>query len=320
MNKLKRIIFSKPLLLILGISLGWIGSIYAANEEYSSSQVVYNNGTNNTVLSTVISDIYSKITVGDAAPGDILEGKTCLVQGQEVTGTATFDSAGTKYAIYIGQGTSFNLSSYKGYENFTDSNFLLEPVSFAEKRTTGTTNHDNDMWAGIQYTLVKQYDASTGSLTAYGKAVGEAGYENQGGRVAIQRSTVNGEVKLYLLLNSSQNTALGGNYTRKTVVYLGQGQTFDLKEYDFATGNYTANSFIVEPVNIKKTQSGTRHDDNDWWAGVRYTLVKNYNTSTKVLTTYGEARGNMGYDNSGARYEFNAIAVNGDMKTYLITN
>ncbi len=308
--------------LVIGLILGGFVA-YAAGTSYTSDQILYNKGSEPSVLTTVIEDIYEQINYGDATADDILEGKTCLVQGRKITGTGEIggDSADTKYAIYVGQGTSFDLKSYNGYQNFTNSNFLVEPIGFNETRTSGTVYLENDLWAGVQFTLVKSYNTSTGILTAYGSATGEAGYDNSGYRHTERSITNNAQVKLYLLLDKAQNTALGGNYTRNKVVYLGQGQTFNLNEYDYANGNYTNDSFIVEPVNISKSQTpGTVSFDNDLWAGVRYIVSKSYNTSNKVFSTYEQAIGTAGYDNSGYRYAVTSQQVKADMKVYLIIN
>ena len=303
------------LIFVIGILIG-AGSMYAASTSYTSDQVLYEKGGNLQVLTDTIDDIYSKISRGNATPEDIAGGKSCVVQGKLIYG-----EQGVKKAIYLGQGTSFNLSSYNGYQNFTSSNFLLEPVSFSEQRTSGTVYLENDLWAGVQYTLVKNYNPSTGVLTGYGTATGTAGYDNSGYRHTERSMSVNGQVKAYLLLNNELNETVGGDYTRLNVVYLGQGQTFNLTTYGYSPDNYSNNSFIVEPVNIPNTQTpGTTSFDNDLWAGVSYSVRKSYTESSNTFSTYGTATGTAGYDNSGYRYAVISKSVNGDMKTYLILN
>ena len=73
------------------------------------------------------------------------------------------DSENSKEIIYLGNGTSFDLTSYDGYENFTVDNFILEPVTTALAKVTGSFDHDARV-NSIGLTLTKTY--SNGKLDA----------------------------------------------------------------------------------------------------------------------------------------------------------
>ena len=71
--------------------------------------------------------------------------------------------------IDLGTGTSFNVSSYDGYENFTVNNFIVEPLN-----ATGTLawfNHATNISAkgsgSSTLNLNKAYNQSTGVFSAY---------------------------------------------------------------------------------------------------------------------------------------------------------
>lgn len=72
----------------------------------------------------------------------------------------------------LGTGTSFDVSGITGnYQNLTIDNFIVEINSFS----VGSSNYykgTGNCWPGGYYTLVKNYDPSTGILTAYGRLKG----------------------------------------------------------------------------------------------------------------------------------------------------
>lgn len=67
--------------------------------------------------------------------------------------------------INLGEGTSFNVSSYDGYENFTNDNFIIETIPNGISGSSGSFMHDvYSMY--LHNTVNKSYNASTGVLTA----------------------------------------------------------------------------------------------------------------------------------------------------------
>ena len=66
----------------------------------------------------------------------------------------------------LGTGTSFNVKAFDGYENFTANNFLINAATTVQQY--GGANEWGDIhngWGQVQ--LIKTYDATTGTLTAY---------------------------------------------------------------------------------------------------------------------------------------------------------
>ena len=102
---------------------------------------------------------------------------------------------------YLGSGTSFDVSSYPGYQNFTADNFIVEPIGTSIPSNFGPNpgaGYNVGFWGvtGGSASIVKNYDATTGVLTAYLQASASAG-------VNEERTTTSGTggVKAYLLLS-----------------------------------------------------------------------------------------------------------------------
>ena len=93
--------------LVIGLILGGFVA-YAAGTSYTSDQILYNKGSEPNILTTVIEDIYEKLAIGDAKPGDIKAGKTALVQGKLVTGTGEMNETPYVYeaTLYCGWWTN----------------------------------------------------------------------------------------------------------------------------------------------------------------------------------------------------------------------
>ena len=98
---------------------------------------------------------------------------------------------------YLGTGTSFDVSSIHGYQNFTADNFVCEPVSVAIIPSNygyhGGGGHNVGQWGitGGSGGITKSYNASTGVLTAYLSAACSCGvnYESTSsgsGQVAVK--------------------------------------------------------------------------------------------------------------------------------------
>ena len=185
--------------IILGIVIGIIissGIVYAATT-ISSSSVMYGDKT----VSATLDDLINKTKVGTATAADIASGKTALVQGSLVTGT----NSGGSRIIDLGTGTSFDVSSYAGYENFTVDNFIIEPIN-------GSVSAYSSLWSsGAQsgqgrYTfsgvlnLTKSYNSSSGILSSYATISGSASSNLSGTTPA--RGTKDLSVNAYLIIGN----------------------------------------------------------------------------------------------------------------------
>ena len=76
----------------------------------------------------------------------------------------TAGSSGKSNVVNLGTGTSFNVSSYSGYKNFTASNFIISIV----KTSTSASTTDADAYNGaanIQVQPTISYNSSTGNVT-----------------------------------------------------------------------------------------------------------------------------------------------------------
>lgn len=69
--------------------------------------------------------------------------------------------------INLGTGTSFNVSSINGYQNFTVDDFIVEPINVGSTRYAVNTSNDNQTYVYRGLTVVKSYNATNGILTAY---------------------------------------------------------------------------------------------------------------------------------------------------------
>lgn len=72
--------------------------------------------------------------------------------------------------IDLGTGTSFDVSSYTGYQNFTIDNFFISDItttsaSFSKSGTGWSSDHTETTSGSVS--LTKIYDASTGILSCY---------------------------------------------------------------------------------------------------------------------------------------------------------
>ena len=68
--------------------------------------------------------------------------------------------------IYLGSGTSFDLSSYEGFNGFSEERFVVEPLNTTNIENAGA--YGTDTYATYLYnTLTKSYNVQTGILTAY---------------------------------------------------------------------------------------------------------------------------------------------------------
>ena len=99
--------------------------------------------------------------------------------------------------IDLGIGTSFNVTQYNGYSQFTAANFIVEPIQKISKGChTGGNNDYFDIYNTI--TLNKTYNPDTGILSAYQIVdINAVGCRSQGNA----RTTSNADIHAYLLIN-----------------------------------------------------------------------------------------------------------------------
>lgn len=100
---------------------------------------------------------------------------------------------GKSEVIYLGTGTSFNLTSYQGYENFTIDNFIVEPISTSQAQVSASMEH-NANYVALGLTLNKSY--SNGVLSANVNSFGQI---TNGNGISIY-PTRTFSVKAYLVL------------------------------------------------------------------------------------------------------------------------
>ena len=67
----------------------------------------------------------------------------------------------------LGTGTSFNVKSFSGYDKFTTNNFLINTFATTSLQAPGTEGYNGNEYGKGTMQLVKSYDTSTGTLTAY---------------------------------------------------------------------------------------------------------------------------------------------------------
>ena len=103
--------------------------------------------------------------------------------------------------IDLGSGSSFDVSSYPGYENFTEDNFIVEMGNLSgwNNQTNSTINSTGTYYfSNVSISLTKTYDAETGKLTANYKATNKYGTHMASTPHNTVNKTIN--VKAYLIL------------------------------------------------------------------------------------------------------------------------
>ena len=119
--------------------------------------------------------------------------------GLKVGADTVIPFKGGKQVIDLGVGTSFNVTSYPGYESFTNANFIVEQAA-----TPGISNargyvigDGQTYYVDGTFGLYKSYNANTGILTAYNYC--NAGIKNHDGWTGTKAQT-NSNVKAYLII------------------------------------------------------------------------------------------------------------------------
>lgn len=166
--------------------------------------------------------------------------------------------------VFLGDGTTFDVSNIRGYENFTANNFFVrvtEKPSVSD-RVTGSEAGD---WGGINTYLNKSYNANTGAFSFNYRAVTDGGNSRQ----------VGGSV--YLVVDLDKAIEKG------KVINLGSGRSWNIK-------NLLPNTYMNLTINNFAIQSATYcHTGNRYWGGTfTYAgygnLALSYNQATGVLS------------------------------------
>lgn len=119
--------------------------------------------------------------------------------GLKVGADTVIPFKGGKQVIDLGVGTSFNVTSYPGYESFTNANFIVEQTAvYAINNARGYVISDGQTYyVDGTFGLYKSYNANTGILTAYNYC--NAGIKNHDGWTGTKAQT-NSNVKAYLII------------------------------------------------------------------------------------------------------------------------
>lgn len=119
--------------------------------------------------------------------------------GLKVGADTVIPFKGGKQVIDLGVGTSFNVTSYPGYESFTNANFIVEQAAAPGiSNSRGYPIGDGQTYyVDGTFGLYKSYNANTGILTAYNYC--NAGIKNHDGWTGTKAQT-NSNVKAYLII------------------------------------------------------------------------------------------------------------------------
>ena len=172
----KNTIFS---FIISGIIFGSIG-IYATSL-YNGKDISYTptdaswevNNVNDAINSLYImkTELDNLNSLGDATAADILSGKTAVVKGNVITGTAK-DSSSIKLlgSGYSGNQTIDFSTKLSNYSELTGANFIIEIVGLTGGSVSGRLDKEyNTHYANVTATNIsKSYNNSTGQLTVSG--------------------------------------------------------------------------------------------------------------------------------------------------------
>lgn len=111
-----------------------------------------------------------------------------------------------QHIVKLGSGTSYNVSSYKGYKNFTKDNFIVKINSIAVSDTMGQSSHNSGMGmrapgtSSMSVVPSVTYNASTGAV-AIGNLSGTCnnGFEPTSTVTASSTVTVTASIDVYLV-------------------------------------------------------------------------------------------------------------------------
>lgn len=117
--------------------------------------------------------------------------------GLKVNGADTVIPFSGKEIIYLGSGTSFDLKSYSGYNNFTTSSFICE-INNETGYVSANANYDS-AYATSSISLNKTYDPVTGILNT--SVILQTQVHQGSGYHFYQTQNKVVSVKAYLILN-----------------------------------------------------------------------------------------------------------------------
>ena len=124
-----------------------------------------------------------------------------IEEGYHTEQQVNSQSSGSVTLVDLGTGTSFNVSSYPGYQNFTTNNFFVSTITSVSGSAgnglyySGSDSHISGSYSGSSSTgLVKSYNASTGIMSMYinlsGSASGHCSYSGSQSSNYSQTGTV----------------------------------------------------------------------------------------------------------------------------------
>ena len=120
---------------------------------------------------TTVSALSNRLnnSLGDLKFGYDVESEKYGYYVTDREGADTFFPFSGGKPIYLGTGTTFDVSSYRGYENFTINNFII-CASSVSTRTYDGGGHDMGSYAGSSCSInpVGTYNPSNGVLTISG--------------------------------------------------------------------------------------------------------------------------------------------------------
>lgn len=114
-------------------------------------------------------------------------------------GLCVLEGKGNKQkTVNLGSGTSFNVSSYIGYERFTLSNFRIASVSISSQSNAwyGGTGAATVVSPLATKTMTMSYNNSTGVLTISNNVIGTGGSSGEGGNTCGSTTTLTPTVHL----------------------------------------------------------------------------------------------------------------------------
>lgn len=154
----------------------------------SKEEIEANTETGKVAGAAAVKEMFSELNDNLKGFEPIIDPETGQMTGYKTTIGGADTVFPFKTVVYLGTGTSFDLTQYANYKNLTEDDFIVETQSVGTRYGTGGYSvHDVYAYG----TLHKDYDASTGILTA--------SYACIGGNSAHNQVTSTASVKAYLI-------------------------------------------------------------------------------------------------------------------------